>query len=366
MAYRSRRARRGKNSPVGRCMNDSYTPDRRSRAARTPRGRSGVALAGRGLPRNCPFRARRGVSGEGDRRCEPEGDTCGAEGQPRLDRRGRLAGEPRACLVHRPDARPSLDVALRELRAAADRGLVPDDYGVGVLEHELGALADSGADPERLARADRAVTANVLRFLVRSSLRTRASAGSPTPLSRPGEGRAVRDGTARGGRPRSPRRDDRCGRARFPALRAAEAPAGRLPAARGPAGNRAAAAGVAARQDRRRGHLCRRAGLAGAARAAAGPGRGCGRPGRRPVYRPAGGGGSAFPGAARLDAGRRSGPDTSPIERADGHTRRPDRAGARADAVAARFSARPLDRRQHSVVPPAGVCRRPRPPIDRR
>jgi murein L,D-transpeptidase YcbB/YkuD len=61
--------------------------------------------------------------------------------------------------------RPSLSLALRELRAAADRGLAPEDYGVDPLEHEMGALVGSRADPDRLARADRAMTAIVLRFL---------------------------------------------------------------------------------------------------------------------------------------------------------------------------------------------------------
>ncbi len=61
--------------------------------------------------------------------------------------------------------RPSLSLALRELRAAADRGLAPEDYGVDLLEREIGALVASRADPDRLAHVDRAVTAKVLRFL---------------------------------------------------------------------------------------------------------------------------------------------------------------------------------------------------------
>jgi len=61
--------------------------------------------------------------------------------------------------------RPSLGLALRELRAAAERGLAPEDYGVDLLEREIGALVASRADPDRLARADRALTATVLRFL---------------------------------------------------------------------------------------------------------------------------------------------------------------------------------------------------------
>ena len=287
MAYRSRRACRGENSPCGRCMNDSYTPDRRSRAARTPRW---VGLALLWLVAGCPAIADSapdaGAAAKATGRVNPGGTLA----VPRVNRAWidevYSPANPGPVWFIARIARPSLDVALRELKAAADRGLVPDDYGVGVLERRArcagrwqrrsgaAGACRQGGDGERAA------------VPVRSSLRTRASAGSRTPLSRSGEGRSVRDGTARGGRPRSPRGDDRCGRARFPALCAAEAPAGGLPAARGPAGNRAAAAGVAARQDRRRGHLCRRAGLAGAARAAAGPGRGCGRPGRRPVYRP--------------------------------------------------------------------------------
>ena len=61
--------------------------------------------------------------------------------------------------------RPSLGLALRELRGAADRGLAPEDYGVDLLEREIGALVESRADPDRLARADRAMTVTVLRFL---------------------------------------------------------------------------------------------------------------------------------------------------------------------------------------------------------
>ena len=147
-------------------MNDSYTPDRRSRAARTPRW---FSLALLWLVAGCPAIADSAPDAGSSPKAPGRATPGGTLGVPRVNRAWidevYSPANPGPVWFIARSARPSLDVALRELKAAADRGLVPDDYGVDVLEHELGALADSGADPERLARADRAVTANVLRFL---------------------------------------------------------------------------------------------------------------------------------------------------------------------------------------------------------
>ena len=70
-------------------------------------------------------------------------------------------------------------------------------------------------------------------------------------------------------------------------------------------------------------------------------------------------GGAAVPGAARPGAGRHSRQgDARRAQRADRDARRPDRAVARAPALAARACRRPADRHQHSVVPAVGVRRR--------
>ena len=61
--------------------------------------------------------------------------------------------------------RAAVGVALRELRAAGERGLAPDDYGVDALEHRIGAAMQGTLDPAAVAHADRALSAAVLRFL---------------------------------------------------------------------------------------------------------------------------------------------------------------------------------------------------------
>ena len=65
-----------------------------------------------------------------------------------------------------PDGpRPAVAGVLRELRAAADRGLAPEDYDVGALERKVEAAKGSVPDPDALARADVALTATALQFL---------------------------------------------------------------------------------------------------------------------------------------------------------------------------------------------------------
>jgi murein L,D-transpeptidase YcbB/YkuD len=61
--------------------------------------------------------------------------------------------------------RAAVAAALRELRAAADRGLAPEDYGIAALERQVEAANGRGPDPDAVARADVALSATVLRFL---------------------------------------------------------------------------------------------------------------------------------------------------------------------------------------------------------
>ena len=61
--------------------------------------------------------------------------------------------------------RPAVAGVLRELRAAADRGLAPEDYDVGALERKVEAAKGSVPDPDALARADVALSATALQFL---------------------------------------------------------------------------------------------------------------------------------------------------------------------------------------------------------
>jgi murein L,D-transpeptidase YcbB/YkuD len=61
--------------------------------------------------------------------------------------------------------RPAVDAALRELRAAADHGLAPEDYDIGSLERGLDAAKSSARDPDAIAGTDVALTATFLRFL---------------------------------------------------------------------------------------------------------------------------------------------------------------------------------------------------------
>jgi len=61
--------------------------------------------------------------------------------------------------------RAAVGVALRELRAAGERGLSPDDYDVDALERRIGAAIQDALEPAVVADADRALSAAVLRFL---------------------------------------------------------------------------------------------------------------------------------------------------------------------------------------------------------
>jgi murein L,D-transpeptidase YcbB/YkuD len=61
--------------------------------------------------------------------------------------------------------RPAVAGALRELRAAADRGLAPEDYDVEALERQVEAAKGTASDPDALARADVALSAVALQFL---------------------------------------------------------------------------------------------------------------------------------------------------------------------------------------------------------
>jgi L,D-transpeptidase YcbB len=61
--------------------------------------------------------------------------------------------------------RDAVNVALHELRTAADRGLPPGDYDVGALERLVDAAQGSTANPDAIARADVALTVTVLQFL---------------------------------------------------------------------------------------------------------------------------------------------------------------------------------------------------------
>ena len=61
--------------------------------------------------------------------------------------------------------RPSVAAALSELRAAADRGLRPGDYGIAALERLIEAATRPGAPAEAVAQADVALTTAVLRLM---------------------------------------------------------------------------------------------------------------------------------------------------------------------------------------------------------
>lgn len=61
--------------------------------------------------------------------------------------------------------RPSVAVALREMRAAADRGLRAGDYDVATLERRVDAAALANPARDAVARADVALTTAVLRFI---------------------------------------------------------------------------------------------------------------------------------------------------------------------------------------------------------
>jgi murein L,D-transpeptidase YcbB/YkuD len=61
--------------------------------------------------------------------------------------------------------RPAVASALRALRSAADRGLSPADYDAEALDRAIRATAGPDAGKEALARADVALTVNVLRLL---------------------------------------------------------------------------------------------------------------------------------------------------------------------------------------------------------
>jgi murein L,D-transpeptidase YcbB/YkuD len=65
-----------------------------------------------------------------------------------------------------PDGpRPAVNGALRELKAAADRGLAPEDYDLGSLERQIEAAKGSTREPDAIARADFALSATMLQFL---------------------------------------------------------------------------------------------------------------------------------------------------------------------------------------------------------
>jgi L,D-transpeptidase YcbB len=61
--------------------------------------------------------------------------------------------------------RPAVAVALRALRAAGERGLAPDDYDVDALERRIAATMQGAVEPATVARADRALSGTMLRFL---------------------------------------------------------------------------------------------------------------------------------------------------------------------------------------------------------
>jgi len=61
--------------------------------------------------------------------------------------------------------RAATGVALQALRDAGERGLVPEDYDADALERQVEALRSGSREPDAVARADRALTVAVLRFL---------------------------------------------------------------------------------------------------------------------------------------------------------------------------------------------------------
>jgi hypothetical protein len=62
-------------------------------------------------------------------------------------------------------ALPAIDVALRELRTAADRRLAPEDYDVASLERLVQAAKGDVVGTDAIARADVALTATILQFV---------------------------------------------------------------------------------------------------------------------------------------------------------------------------------------------------------
>ena len=61
--------------------------------------------------------------------------------------------------------RAAVGVALRELRAAGDRGLASEDYDADALERDVEAAMRGARAPDAIARVDRALSATMLRFL---------------------------------------------------------------------------------------------------------------------------------------------------------------------------------------------------------
>jgi murein L,D-transpeptidase YcbB/YkuD len=61
--------------------------------------------------------------------------------------------------------RAGVEVALRELRAAGERGLSPDDYDIATLERLVAVAVQGTGGADAVTRADRALSATVLQFL---------------------------------------------------------------------------------------------------------------------------------------------------------------------------------------------------------
>jgi murein L,D-transpeptidase YcbB/YkuD len=61
--------------------------------------------------------------------------------------------------------RPAVAAALAELRAAEQRGLVPDDFDIDALERQVAAATSPGRSPAGIARADVALTTTMLQLL---------------------------------------------------------------------------------------------------------------------------------------------------------------------------------------------------------
>ena len=84
-------------------------------------------------------------------------------GLPASGRHSDRFPSPARCGANGP--RPAVAGALRELRAAADRGLAPEDYDVDALQRQVEAAKGTDSDPDALARADVALSAVALQFL---------------------------------------------------------------------------------------------------------------------------------------------------------------------------------------------------------
>jgi L,D-transpeptidase YcbB len=88
---------------------------------------------------------------------------------PRVDRawieRVHAPAQPGPVWFTPDGPRPAVGTALRELRAAAGRGLAPEDYDIGALERRVEAASGHAPDPEAIARADVALTETVLQML---------------------------------------------------------------------------------------------------------------------------------------------------------------------------------------------------------